>query len=592
MKRPSSPHPRCRQTLEPLEPRTLLAGNGLAAVYFDNVNLTGASISRTDPSINFNWKTGSPDNRIGSDTFSARWTGQVQARFTQEYTFSTVSDDGVRLWVNGKLIVDRWNDHALRVDRGTLFLTQGHLYDIKLEYYENAGGAVAALWWNSHTQRGQIIPQAYLYSSNASTPVPEPPVHSGGLGVSANGRYLVRADGSPFLYLADTAWQMPVKLNRADVDYYLRTRAAQGFNVVQVVAIDETYGRRNPYGQAPLVNNDANRPNDAYFDHIDYIIDDAAKYGITVALMPTWGRNVADPANRLFNATSAYNYGKFLGARYHKAGNLLGVNGGDWPVNDGTTAGIWRALAKGLSDGDGGKHLITFHPRGGQASRQYWGNESWLDFDMLQSGHERDSSAWNLVAGEYNRSPAKPIIEGEPNYEDLPVNAVHGSLSGPLLDAYDVRKKAYWEIFAGAAGTAYGANEVYPFATGSKNWKDALNLPGANQLKFLRALVESRPYFSRVPDQSVVVSNAYSGTDHIQATRDAGGAFAMVYSGSGKSFTVNMSKITAGRVTAAWYNPRTGKSTAIGRFDDVGTRTFVPPTQGYGQDWVLTLDRA
>jgi hypothetical protein len=104
--------------------------------------------------------------------------------------------------------------------------------------------------------------------------------------------------------------------------------------------------------------------------------------------------------------------------------------------------------------------------------------------------------------------------------------------------------------------------------------------------------MESRSYFSRIPDQSVVVSSTNGGTDHIQATRDANGAYAMVYSASGLGFTVNMSKITGGAVNAAWYDPRTGKVTPIGRFANTGTRTFTPPTRGYGQDWVLTLDRA
>jgi hypothetical protein len=590
------------QVVEALEGRTLLAGNGLSAVYFNNANLTGSSVGWTDSSVNFDYKTASPHRKIHPDTFSARWTGQVQARFTQEYTFSTDSDDGVRLWVNGKLIINDWTEHPRTITRGKIFLTQGQRYDIKLEYFDQGGGASVQLWWNSHTQRGRIIPKEFLFSGTpvkapsssggstaptpTPTPAPSPRSTTGAIRVSSNGRYLVNADGSPFFYMADTAWQMPVKLTRSEVDTYLKTRAAQGFNVIQMVAVDETYMRRNRYGQAPLVNGKAN---DAFFDHVDYIVDRAADYGLTVALMPTWGRNVADASRRVFNAGGAYDYGKFLGNRYRKASNVMWINGGDWPVNDGTTANIWRSLAKGLSDGDGGSHLITFHPRGGQTSRQYWGSgESWLDFAMIQSGHGRDSSSWNLVAGEYSRGPAKPVIEGEPNYEGLPVGAIQGRLDGPLLDAYDVRKKAYWNIFAGAAGTAYGANVVYPFADG---WEQALNLPGANQMKHLRALMESRAYLSRVPDQSVVTSSTFSGTDHIQATRDVGGSYAMVYSASGKAFTVNMGKIVGGRVEASWYNPQTGRRTQIGTFDNSGSRTFTPPTRGYGNDWVLTLDR-
>jgi hypothetical protein len=409
----------------------------------------------------------------------------------------------------------------------------------------------------------------------------------------------MRANGTPFFYLADTAWQMPIKLNRSDVDYYLGDRAAKGFTAIQVVALD-TPSDRNPYGQTALVNNNPATPNEAFFQQIDYIVNKAASLGLYVSLVPTWGRNVGEKGGRMFDTSNAYAYGKFLGSRYRNAWNIIWINGADTAVSSSTAVDIWRSLAKGLGDGDGGTHLITFHPLGGRTSRTYWRNESWLDFDMMQSGHTRDSAVWNMVGTDYSKSPVMPVIEGEPNYEDIPVGAFGGKVTGQLLDAYDVRKKAYWDIFAGAAGTAYGSNEVYQFWSPGQPgdlganlpWKQALNLPGATQMKYLRALMESRAYFSRVPDQSVVTSGTNGGTDHIQATRDAGGSFAMVYSASGLPFAVNMSKVTGKGVKAAWYDPRTGKVIPIGTFANSGTRSFTPPTRGYGQDWVLTLDRA
>jgi hypothetical protein len=589
----------------PVTPPATGTGNGLSAVYYDNADFTGASLGRIDPTINFNWKGGTPAPHISSDTFSVRWTGQLLANYSQTYTFSTISDDGVRLWVNGQQIINQWNAHAAREDFGTITLQAGTKYDIKLEYYNNYGGSVAQLFWASTSQAKEIIPQSQLFSASSVVttppPVTPPPVtDSASLRVSSNGRYLVNADGSPFFYMADTAWQMPAKLTRADIDYYLAARAAQGFNVIQIVALDSTYKDKNPYGQTPLLNNNPATPNSAYFDQIDCIVNKAATYGIYVAIVATWGKNVADPTSRIFDTTSAYTYGHFLGARYKDATNVIWINGGDWTVPDATTANIWRALAQGIGDGDQGLHLMTFHPRGNQASRSYWTNESWLDFDMVQSGHTRDSAAYDLITAEYIKSPVMPVIEGEMNYEDIPVGAFQGTLTGPLLDSYDVRKKAYLETFAGAAVVAYGANEVFQFYTpgaaadmGAKiDWKTALNLPGATEMQYLSDLMQSRTYLTRVPDQTLITSTTYTGTDHIQATRDSAGTYAMIYSASGKSFTVNMSKITGGAVNAAWYDPRTGKITSIGQFADTGTRTFVPPTSGYGQDWVLTLDRA
>jgi len=594
------------QHIEELEGRMLLAGNGLSAVYYNSTNLTGSNVSRTDATVNFNWKGAKPASTIAGDQFSARWTGQIQPNYSQTYTFSTVSDDGVRLWVNGSLIINQWNRHAAREDKGTITLQAGHKYSIKMEYFQSYGGSVAQLWWASASQAKQIVPQAQLYSTATTPPssipptqVPTTPSVTGSLRISSNGRYLMRANGTPFFYLADTAWQMPIKLDRADVDYYLKDRAAKGFTAIQMVALD-TPSDKNRYGQQALLNNNPATPNQAFFQQIDYIVSKAASLGLYISFMPTWGRNVGETGGRMFNTSNAYAYGKYLGNRYRNAWNIIWINGGDTAVNNATAANIWRSLAQGLNDGDGGAHLITFHPLGGRTARTYWANQSWLDFDMLQSGHTRDSAAWNMVTTDYNKGPVMPVIEGEANYEDIPTGAFSGNLNTPLLDAYDVRKKAYWETFAGAAGTAYGANEVFQFWNPGQPadigahvpWKTALNLPGATQVKYLRGLMESRVYFNRVPDQSLVVSATYSGTDHIQATRDAGGAYAMVYSASGKAFTVNMSKITGGAVNAAWYDPRTGKVTPIGKFANTGTRTFTPPTHGYGQDWVLTLDRA
>jgi hypothetical protein len=135
---------------------------GLTGQYWDNRDFTGTTVTRIDPTVNYDWTSFSPQG-IGPDTWSARWTGQVKPAKSETYTFYTTSDDGVRLWVNGSLIVDNWTDHAPTENRGTITLTAGQLYDIRMEYYENGGGAVAKLWWSSASQPKQIIPSARLF---------------------------------------------------------------------------------------------------------------------------------------------------------------------------------------------------------------------------------------------------------------------------------------------------------------------------------------------------------------------------------------------------------------------------------------------
>jgi glucose/arabinose dehydrogenase len=138
--------------------------NGLSATYFNNMDFTGTSITRVDPTVNFAWGSGSPAAAIAPDTFSARWTGQVEAQFTGTYTFYTQSDDGVRLWINGQQIVNNWTNHALTENRGTIALTAGRRYDIRMEFFENAGGATARLLWSGASVPKAIVPASRLYT--------------------------------------------------------------------------------------------------------------------------------------------------------------------------------------------------------------------------------------------------------------------------------------------------------------------------------------------------------------------------------------------------------------------------------------------
>ncbi|MEH2023054.1 PQQ-dependent sugar dehydrogenase, partial [Nostoc sp.] len=139
-------------------------GNGLKAEYYDNIDFTNLKVTRTDPTVNFVWGAGSPDPSIGADTFSARWTGQVEAKYSETYKFYTTSDDGVRLSVNGQQIINQFVDQPAAEYSGSIALVAGQKYDIKLEYYENKSNAVSQLAWSSTSQAKQIIPQSQLYS--------------------------------------------------------------------------------------------------------------------------------------------------------------------------------------------------------------------------------------------------------------------------------------------------------------------------------------------------------------------------------------------------------------------------------------------
>lgn len=140
-------------------------GTGLVGTYFSGQDLSGTRVVRTDATVDFAWGGGAPLSGIGTDHFSVRWTGQVQAVATEQVTFYTVSDDGIRLWVNGTLLIDQWNDHGATEHQGSIALVAGQRYVLRLEFYENGGDAVAKLLWSSASIAKQTVPQARLYPS-------------------------------------------------------------------------------------------------------------------------------------------------------------------------------------------------------------------------------------------------------------------------------------------------------------------------------------------------------------------------------------------------------------------------------------------
>ncbi len=150
-------------------------GTGLTGNYFDNMNLSGTPVlTRIDPVVDFDWAGGSPHSLVPNDAFSVRWTGQVQARSSEVYTFYVQHDDGVRLWVDGNLLINEWTDGAVRESSGTIPLRIGEKYDIVLEFYEDWGDAVCRLLWSTGTLPKAVIPQSQLYPSSVPEPTPTP----------------------------------------------------------------------------------------------------------------------------------------------------------------------------------------------------------------------------------------------------------------------------------------------------------------------------------------------------------------------------------------------------------------------------------
>src|SRR5262249_41924773 len=133
--------------------------------YFQKPDLTSPLFQRKDATVDFAWGMGSPDPRIPpGGPFSVVWQGQVEALYNETYTFTTLSDDGIRLWVNEKRLIDNWTDHPPTEDSGTIPLKAYRKYDIRIEYYQGVGDSAAKLYWSSPSQVKEIVPQRQLYS--------------------------------------------------------------------------------------------------------------------------------------------------------------------------------------------------------------------------------------------------------------------------------------------------------------------------------------------------------------------------------------------------------------------------------------------
>ncbi|MEJ0080369.1 MAG: DUF4038 domain-containing protein [Puia sp.] len=375
--------------------------------------------------------------------------------------------------------------------------------------------------------------------------------------VSPNGHYLFR-DGKDFFWLGDTGWELFHRLDRQQADLYLETRHRQGFTVIQAVILAEFDGLHTPnaYGDLPLINDDPSKPNENYFRQVDYIIDRAAEKDLVIGLLPTWGdkirRDSWGKGPVIFNPENALIYGRWLGNRYKDRKNIIWILGGDRNPENENELKIWRSMAAGILEGTGGKNhaLITYHPQPNeQGSAQYFFSDEWFSFNMFQNGHCRNAPVYQKIYASWQRLPAKPVLDGEPIYEDHPVCFNVKDLG--TSSAYDVRQYAWLDVFAGAFGHTYGCHDIWQFYSADREavngphvyWPAAMELPGASQMKWLRRLMETHaPISERIPDQSVILENNLPAAERIQATR--GKDYLFVYSAAaGKPFTVVLGKI-------------------------------------------------
>ena len=415
------------------------------------------------------------------------------------------------------------------------------------------------------------------------------PWDNGRLMISSNNRYLQFENGSPFFWLGDTGWLVPQHLDRSEVEYYFNKCRRAGYNMVQIQVMDAVpsyniYGQQSlPYGW-DFTKADPEGEY-SYWDHLDYIVRKAEQNGIYIGMVAIWGSQVQSGN---INAEQAKAYGKFLAERYKNNPNIIWIMGGD--IQGDIHPEVWNALATSIKSIDN-KHLMTFHPRGRYTSAKWWSKASWMDFHTFQSGHRKygqrmgnkeypipdstEEDNWMYVDSTWAYKPIKPVLDDEPSYEDIP-KGLHDANEARWQD-YDVRRYAYWSVFAGSCGHTYGHNVImqmlkpgYPTGYGSdgtvKAWYQGLEDPGYNQMQYLSDLMLSFPYFERIPDQSIIVGKNGMKYDRLIATR--GKDYLMVFNYNSNVMKIDLRKISGKKKLLWWFNPSDGAISFIGTADN------------------------
>ena len=410
------------------------------------------------------------------------------------------------------------------------------------------------------------------------------------LRLSQTGTFIVDQNNKPYFINGDAGWELIMQVSNSDADLYLENRRAKGFNAVIMELIEHQFASNAPsnfYGDRPfLTPGDFSTPNEAYFAHADWVINDAASKGQLVLLAPLYlgfGCGSEGWCAEVKNSSLAtiHNWGRYVGRRYAAFPNIVWVVGGDVdPVAAGVADKVLEFVA-GLQETDN-THLMTAHNvRGQSAVAPAWTNASWISLNDVYT----DSLTYTASIAEFNRTLARPFFLIESYYENE-----HSST--PL----SLRSQAYWTVLSGLAGHLFGNCPIWSLgfavsfcSPSNLTWQSQLDSAGSTTVALVGRLFNSRAFYALVPDQNhqVMTAGYQSGTTYAAAARTNDGSTVIAFVPTQRTITIDMTKIAGTSATAWWYNTRTGASTLVGNFPTTGPQSFTPPD---ANDWVLVAD--
>jgi hypothetical protein len=423
---------------------------------------------------------------------------------------------------------------------------------------------------------------------------------AGEFGISGSHRHIT-LDGKPFFWLGDTVWLLSQLPTNEELEIYLKTRAEQGFTVIQFTAVmgeERVWGtlRKTTRGDLPFLNGDVSRPattegNDPknedaydYWDHLDHVLNRIHTYGLRAALV-TYFVGWQGEGYKFLTPQKAHGYGKFLGQRYATQPEIIWILGGDNTPNTPEKKEVWNLVAKGIAEGVSGsedysKVLMTYHINGGASSSQIFHDADWLDFNMAQTW-DAYGEIYRMVRRDYDRTPPKPCGLGEGAYEDGP------QYPTKPINALVIRKQANWSFFAGGYHT-YGNGNVWHFDTvkneSTEPWKEALRSAGAESLRHTKAFLESIEWWRCVPDDKLISEGKGDRTRNVALLNTESNAVA-VYLSSTVPIQLSFEHLRQGEYNGKWVNPATGQELRVDLFSE-RRKSFDPP-QGWADAFLV-----